>query len=179
MAAFSRMRFEEHSKRNPGAAVDWAGWFIYPDPMLRSLLAKLSAPEPEPLDKEDCRLALAVLLVRIGRSDGDYAPAERDRIDCVLRSRYGIGQGDAEELRAQAEDIETDAPDTVRFTRNLKDVVPFEEREALIEALWDVALSDGRHADEEHGHMRLISSLLGISDRDSALARRRIAARSE
>lgn len=146
--------------------------------MIRSLLAKLTAPDPEPLSQEDCRLALSVLLVRIARSDSSYLQVERDRIDQILCTRYGLASAGAAELRSEAEIIETDAPDTVRFTRTLKDVVPFEERDALVEALWDVALSDGQHADQEHGHMRLISSLLGISDRESALARRRVIARS-
>ena len=147
--------------------------------MIRSLLAKLTAPDPEPLSQEDCRLALSVLLVRIARSDSSYLQVERDRIDQILCARYGLATAGAEELRSEAEIIETDAPDTVRFTRMLKDVVPFEERDALVEALWDVALSDGQHADQEHGHMRLISSLLGISDRENALARRRVIARSQ
>lgn len=147
--------------------------------MIRSLLAKLTAPDPEPLSQEDCRLALSVLLVRIARSDSSYMQVERDRIDQILCARYGLASAGAAELRSEAEIIETDAPDTVRFTRTLKDVVPFEERDALVEALWDVALSDGQHADQEHGHMRLISSLLGISDRENALARRRVIARSQ
>ena len=147
--------------------------------MFRSFLTKLAAPDPEPLTKEDCRLALSVLLVRIARSDNSYLEEERKRIDHILSARYGLAAAGAAELRLEAETIETEAPDTVRFTRILKDVVPFEERDALVEALWDVALSDGRHADEEHGHMRLISSLLGISDRENALARRRVIARSK
>ena len=147
--------------------------------MIRSLLAKLTAPDPEPLSQEDCRLALSVLLVRIARSDSSYMQVERNRIDKILCARYGLASAGAAELRSEAEIIETDAPDTVRFTRTLKDVVPFEERDALVEALWDVALSDGQHADQEHGQMRLISSLLGISDRENALARRRVIARSQ
>ena len=147
--------------------------------MLRSCLARFTAPDPEPLSEEDCRLALSVLLVRIARSDSSYLQVERDRIDQILCTRYGLAAAGAAELRSEAEIIEADAPDTVRFTRMLKDVVPFEERDALVEALWDVALSDGRHEDQEHGHMRLISSLLGISDRENALARRRVIARTQ
>ncbi len=147
--------------------------------MLRSFLARFTAPDPEPLSEEDCRLALSVLLVRIARSDSSYLQVERDRIDQILCTRYGLAAAGAAELRSEAEIIEADAPDTVRFTRMLKDVVPFEERDALVEALWDVALSDGRHEDQEHGHMRLISSLLGISDRENALARRRVIARTQ
>ena len=39
--------------------------------------------------------------------------------------------------------LEAEAPDTVRFTRALKEAVAHEDRAALIEALWAVALADG------------------------------------
>jgi uncharacterized tellurite resistance protein B-like protein len=60
----------------------------------------------------------------------------------------------------------------VRFTRLIKAAVPYEEREAVIEALWQVALADGIAADER-GFLRLVANLCGVSDRDSGLARQR------
>jgi len=78
-------------------------------------------------------------------------------------------------LRAEAEAAEAHAPDTVRFTRVLKEAVPYDDRAALIEALWSVALADGERAADEDRLMRMIAPLLGVSDRDSALARQRAA----
>ncbi len=77
-------------------------------------------------------------------------------------------------LRAQAETLEAQAPDTVRFTRALKDAVRHDDRIALTEAMWEVVLADGARDDEEETLMRLVASLLGISDVDSALARQRV-----
>jgi uncharacterized tellurite resistance protein B-like protein len=76
-------------------------------------------------------------------------------------------------LRTQAEDLETVAPDTVRFTKALKAAIPPEERAALLEALWSVALADGLRDAGEDGEMRLLASLLGLTDVDSGLARQR------
>jgi uncharacterized tellurite resistance protein B-like protein len=73
-----------------------------------------------------------------------------------------------------AESLESEAPDTVRFTRAIKDAVPYEERIAVIEALWQVALADGERESHEDSLLRLVSNFLGISDRDSALARQRV-----
>jgi uncharacterized tellurite resistance protein B-like protein len=72
-----------------------------------------------------------------------------------------------------AERAEALAPDTVRFTRSLKDAVPYEERVALIEALWRIVLADGIRDPNEDALMRQIAPLLGVADRDSALARQR------
>ncbi|MFM1862279.1 MAG: hypothetical protein RLZ26_801 [Pseudomonadota bacterium] len=144
--------------------------------MLGGLIERLLAPAPARLGPPDAAQALAVLLVRLARADGAYEAAEIARIDRVLGLRLGLGAPAAAALRAEAEAAEAAAPDTVRFTRALKEAVPYEERAALIEALWSVALADGERAADEDRLMRMIAPLLGVADRDSALARQRAAA---
>ena len=139
--------------------------------MFSDLLRRLSAPGPDPLSEPDQRTALAALMVRIARADGVYAPEEKARIDRVLARRHGLDAGAAAALRAEGEALEAEAPDTVRFTRAIKDAVPFEDRFAVMRALWSVALADGERDPEEDGLLRLAASLLGVSDRDSGLAR--------
>jgi uncharacterized tellurite resistance protein B-like protein len=142
--------------------------------MFEDFLKRLFKPDPEPLQDTDARLALSALLVRIARSDGDYAAAEIDRIDRITVSRYGLSPFEAAALRTKAETLETEAPDTVRFTRAIKDAVPYEDRRAVVEAAWSVALADGQRAGEEDALLRLIASLLGVNDMDSALARQKV-----
>lgn len=144
--------------------------------MFADFLKRLQAPAPDPLDQDDARLALVALLVRVARSDGIYDEDEKKRIDQIATSRYGLGPFEAVQLRSDAENLEAEAPDTVRFTRAIKDAVVYEERLGVIEALWEVVLADGERAKEEDALMRLVASLLGVSDRDSALARQRVSA---
>lgn len=141
--------------------------------MFASLLKRLTAPAPEPLADDDARLALSALLVRIARSDGDYARSEVDQIERVLAARYGLDTAATTELRREAELMEQAAPDTVRFTRAIKDAVAYEDREAVVSAAWQVVLADGTRAHEEDATMRLIANLLGVNDRDSNIARRK------
>ncbi len=68
-------------------------------------------------------LALAALLVRVARADGHYDEAEARRIDQALIAWHGMGPFEAARLRGAAEKLEAAAPDTVRFTRALKDGV--------------------------------------------------------
>ncbi|MFT4151385.1 MAG: TerB family tellurite resistance protein [Paracoccaceae bacterium] len=140
--------------------------------MIEALLRRL-AGEPTPLPPHDARLALAALLVRVARTDGLYAAEEVERIDRVLTARYELSPFEAAALRADAEALEQSAPDTVRFTRALKDAVPLEDRAALVQALWSVALVDGGRDPDEDALIRMVSNLLGLTDRDSALARQR------
>lgn len=134
----------------------------------------LLAPAPAPLPAPEARLALAALLVRLARSDGHYDQDEMRRIDLVIAARYGLSPFEAAAVRREAEDVEAEAPDTVRFTRALKDAVPHEERMGIMAALWRVALADGQRDPQEDALIRLVANLLGISDRDSAIARRRV-----
>lgn len=143
--------------------------------MFGEFLKRLTQPDPAPLPDSDARLALTALLVRIARSDGDYSTAEIARIDAITADRYGLAAADAAALRDQAETLETEAPDTVRFTRAIKNAVPYEDRRAVVQSLWQVVLADGARADEEDALMRLAASLLGVNDRDSALARQKAA----
>ncbi|WP_126978758.1 tellurite resistance TerB family protein [Frigidibacter oleivorans] len=144
--------------------------------MFADLLRRLAAPAPAPLPAAEASLSLAALLVRIARADDSYDSAERARIDRVLTGR-GLSPFEAAALRVEAETLEAEAPDTVRFTRALKEAVPYEDRTGVIEALWDVALADGQRDAEEDALIRLVANLLGVNDRDSALARQRVEAR--
>jgi uncharacterized tellurite resistance protein B-like protein len=144
--------------------------------MFADLLRRLAAPAPERLPEPDAKLALAALMVRVARSDGDYAEAEIDRIDRILMRCHGLVRADAAKLRQEAETLEAEAPDTVRFTKAIKEAVPLEERISVIEALWSVVLADGSRDHDEDTLLRLLANLLGVNDRDSNLARRRVEA---
>lgn len=142
--------------------------------MFNDLLRALAGPEPQRLPEPDARLALAALLVRIAKSDGDYADEERSVIDNILKTNHGLSPFEAAKLRSEAEALEAEAPDTVRFTRAIKSGVAYEDREKVIEALWKVVLADGVRDYEEDALLRLVAPMLGINDRDSALARQRV-----
>ncbi|MEL6517494.1 MAG: TerB family tellurite resistance protein [Pseudomonadota bacterium] len=144
--------------------------------MFADFLNRLTQPDPETLADADARLALTALLVRIARSDGEYAEEEARRIDRLMAKRYDLSPFEATALRRDGEALEAEAPDTVRFTRAIKDAVPYEDREGVIEAMWDVVLADGVRDHEEDALLRLVANLLGVNDRDSNLARKRVEA---
>lgn len=137
------------------------------------LLRRLLAPEPARLAEPDAKLALAALLVRVARTDGLYAAEEVERIDRVLARHHGLDPFAAARLRTEAEEVEREAPDTVRFTRALKEATALEDRAELMTALWSVALADGLRGADEDRLMRLVANLLGLTDVESALARQK------
>ncbi|MFD1882896.1 TerB family tellurite resistance protein [Paracoccus pacificus] len=144
--------------------------------MFRNLLSRLlgdNGPSGS-LSPVDAEVAIAALLVRIARADDHYTDREAARIDRILAQRRGISIDQAAERRSAAEMIEAEAPDTVRFTKLIKERVALDDRQAVIRAMWDVALSDGSRTADEETLIRLVSGLLGVTDRDSALERQKI-----
>lgn len=142
--------------------------------MFADFLTRLVRPDLEPLAETDARLALSALLVRVARSDGQYDSDERQMIHQIVAQRYKLDQAAATTLTGEAELLESEAPDTVRFTRAIKDAVPYEERLGVIEALWQVVMADGARDPEEDALLRLTASLLGVTDQDSNAARLRV-----
>jgi len=142
--------------------------------MFADILKRLTDPAPALLPQTDARLALTALLVRVARADNHYSADERARIASIIAGRYGLDEVAREALLLDAETLESEAPDTVRFTRAIKDAVAYEDRLAVIEALWEVVLADGVRAQEEDALLRLVANLLGVTDMDSAQARLRV-----
>ena len=70
-------------------------------------------------------------------------------------ARHGLSPFEATKLRGEAEALEAQAPDAVRFTRAIKDGVPYEERISVNEALWEVVLADGERDHEENSLLRV------------------------
>lgn len=138
------------------------------DTLLKSLFGH---PTPAPLADADARLALTALLVRLARADDDYEPVEINVIEEIIAARYELSQAEAAELREHAEKLEAEAPDTVRFTQAIKEAVRYEDRQRVVESAWEVVLADGKRTMEEDALMRMVANLLGVSDRDSAIAR--------
>ncbi len=141
--------------------------------MLRAFLKRLVGEgEGDSLMTEnEARIAMAAVLVRAARADNDYAEVEKSLIDEVLMERYGISAAQAAMLRSEGEMAEAEAVDLVRFTRVIKEDVPYEERESVVRALWTVVLGDGKRDPHEDAHIRQVIGLIGVSDRDSAHAR--------
>lgn len=146
--------------------------------MFKDLLARLTGEVQAPaLDGEEAELAIAALLVRLARSDDTYREVEKARIDRILACRRGLSAAEAAAQRAEAEALEAGASDTVRFTRQIKDRIALEDRAGVIAAMWEVAYADAQRGPDEESLIRLVASLLGITDRESAEIRQGVKAR--
>ena len=141
--------------------------------MLKNILKIFTDDNVSQLEPDDARLAITALMIRVARSDDDYSKAELNNIISLISARFKLSNDEANELIKEAELVEEQAPDTVRFTKSIKSAIDFDDRIAIIEDLWSVVLTDSFRDTNEDALIRTVVSLLGVSDKDSAFARQR------
>lgn len=129
-------------------------------------------PAPKPLPQPNAQLALGALLVRVALANRQYLAPEVAQIDRVLAATFTLKPLDAAKLRAECEALERDAPGTPEFAKILREEVPYAARKALADAMWAVALADGRRDADEELQLLAIETALGLSDADIASARK-------
>ncbi|MEM7238442.1 MAG: TerB family tellurite resistance protein [Pseudomonadota bacterium] len=146
--------------------------------MINTLIQLFSNPEADVELPEDAgREAVAALLVAAARADGVYDKDEARTISRILENHFSLDAPAADALRNDGELAFAEAADLVRFTRAIKRVVPHEERVRIIEAIWEVAYSDGARDHTESALVRKLCGLLYVEDRDAGLARYRVKTR--
>ena len=117
-------------------------------------------------------LSLTAILIRIAKIDGKFDKDELREIRTLLKKRYNILEQDIDKIISQATKLESDLNDNVQLTKIIKDTVKYEERFDLLQDAWRLIIADGERSYEEDSFMRLFCSLLGLSDKDNAIARK-------
>lgn len=121
----------------------------------------------------DPHVAATTLLVEAALADGIYADCEQAQILDILRAAFSMDEAKAGRVLDQAESLAESAVDHHRFTKVVKACLDKQERIALLEQLWRVALADGEKSPFEDAFIRRISPLLAVEDRDRIFARSR------
>ena len=83
----------------------------------------------------------------------------------------------AADVLDKAEELAETAVDHHRFTKVVKTCLSEQERVALVEQLWMVALADGEKSPFEDAFLRRIAPLLAVDDRERVFARSRAEAK--
>ena len=116
-------------------------------------------------------LALAAIFIRIAKLDGTFDINEREKIKELIIKRFEFNEENTENVLNMAARLEGQSNDNVQFIKVIKESIAYEERFNLLKDSWILVMADGKRTYEEDGFMRLFCSLLGLSDKDSALAR--------
>lgn len=124
--------------------------------------------------EDNLRDATAVLLVQAALADGNFGSVERETIKVLLEKHFHLDSKESEEILTTAEQIEKDTNHILTFTQAIKTNYSTEERNEIIEMLWEVAYADGILHDYEAHLLRKIAGLIYVSDRERGESRKRV-----
>ena len=119
-------------------------------------------------------LSLTAIFIRIAKLDGVFDKEELQEIRNFLNKRYHLLEHDIDDIISEAIKLENDLNDNVQLTKKIKDTIAFEDRFDLLQDAWRLIIADGKRSYQEDSFMRLFCSLLGLSDKDNAIARKNI-----
>ena len=108
------------------------------------------------------QLATAALLMEISRADREIDDDERDAVMRAVRKVFELDESETQTLVTLAEEEAENATSLYEFTRLINDSFDHQQKQHVIEMLWQVAFADG-HADEYEVHLiRRIADLIHV-----------------
>jgi len=120
------------------------------------------------------------LLLEVIRMDDDFDDAERAAIAKIIARRFDATHDEAMQSVAEAADLPRTTYDDAALLKTINSSYSPEQKTALIEALWEIALADGElHRFENHAILAIAHKLgMGQADLDAtkAAAKARLAA---
>ena len=140
--------------------------------MLKTLRDRLSnalgqsAAEGSQSREHALRLATATLLIEIVRADYREDLTENEAVFAQLKQFFELTEEEALLLVKEAEQEADRAVTLQGFTRLLHEHLSLQEKHAVVEMLWRVALADD-HLDKHEDHLvRKLADLLYVSHTD-------------
>ncbi len=144
---------------------------------LSQLLAALKPPAPgaTAADEEHLlRLATAVMLVEVMRSDATFHDDERLAVLAALRDKFALTADEAARLAELAVATAHAASDLYAFTSRINERFDMPRKLKMIEHMWRVAYADGRLCAHERHVMWRIADLLHVPQGAYHHARQRV-----
>lgn len=148
---------------------------------LKSLIEKLRASPGTPptlLPFPRAELAVAALLLEAAQVDGSTREEERAIVIRLIREHFRLPPAETAQLLQIAEGEFAAALDDWVFTQAVRECFAEQERQAVLEMLWQVVYADGKLARFEDELMGRLSRALDLSPQVVDAARERAFARA-
>ncbi len=120
------------------------------------------------------------LLLEIIRMDDDFDATERAAIEDILSRRFGVSKAQVGEMLSDAADKPRITYDDNQLLQAVKREYSTDQKMALVEGLWEIALADGElHRFENHAILAIANQLgMGQAELDAtkSAAKTRLAA---
>ena len=139
--------------------------------LLKNILNNQNSVE-ENDDYKNLRL-LCGLMIEAAYTDGQISDDELDKIKLSLINIFEEDQNDVNVALNEAINNKDNTKSLYHYTSYINKNFSDDKKLILIEALWEIVLSDGKIHDYESNLIRRLSGLLYISDINSGNARKK------
>jgi uncharacterized tellurite resistance protein B-like protein len=123
------------------------------------------------------QLAVVALLLELAQSDRRLGPDEMGTIASIVRERFSLDPGTAEQMIAVAKRELDAALENWIFAQAVRRGFPHDERVGILALLWEVVYADGRLAPLEEALLARLATQLGIGEAECEAARAQAFAR--
>lgn len=118
--------------------------------------------EPDAREGRPLQIATAALLIEVMRADGEIKQAERGAVTAALQRHFHLTAEETTTLLRLAQAAAEKATDDYRFTALINEHFSAEQKEQVVEYLWQVAAAD-HHIDRfERTLVHKIADLLYV-----------------
>jgi len=126
----------------------------------------MNAGDSVPRDDHTLKLTTAALLIEVSKADFDMDPAEKASIIDTLRSTFELSAVELDSLIKLAEEEVQQSTSLYQFTRLVNDFYSYEQKLALISAMWQVAFADDNLDRYEEHLIRKVAELTYVTHQD-------------
>jgi uncharacterized tellurite resistance protein B-like protein len=130
---------------------------------------------PSRFQNDDYRLAACALLVHTAVIDGSFSDAERRRLRGLVKQRFRLDDEAADELIAEAVEVERRSIDLYQFTARLNRTLDEAGRARMVEMMWQIVYADGNVSEFEDNLIWRAADLLSVSREERIALRERVA----
>jgi uncharacterized tellurite resistance protein B-like protein len=135
--------------------------------ILKTILMKTTgtgrkASLPTEIAERELQIATCALLLETAHADDEFSPDEERLIESLMKNYFNLSEETVQELKIAAEQKRKDSIDLWGFTKTIKEQYSQEEREKVIEMLWQVIYTDETLNEHEDYLAHKISLLLGL-----------------
>ena len=111
----------------------------------------------------DLRVATTALFLEMARIDESFTDAEMTAILSILKEKYGLSTELADALIKAADEELEQSLDLWQFAKLINENYTREEKEKIIEILWQIVFIDGKLDKYENYLMHKMANLLRLS----------------
>ena len=139
--------------------------------LLKNILNNQNSNEQKE-DRSNLEL-LCGLMIEAAYTDGEIEKSELDKIKLILINNFKEDPNEVKQFLDKAIMNKNNAKSLYHYTSFINKNFTDDKKLLLIEALWEIVLSDGNIHDYESNLIRRLAGLLYISDVNSGNARKK------